>query len=81
MTRPELDYWLAHTALREIAGQRCTDDPDACPHCTARACLGLIHQPLDPPPAFLEGLEYAGERVCSATRATFTRLQAREAST
>ena len=81
MTRTQLDYWLAHTALREIADRRCTDDQDTCPHCTARACLDLIHEPLDPPPAFLEGLEHAGERVCSATGATFTRLATAETST
>lgn len=81
MTRSQLDYWLAHTALREIADRPCTDDQDACPHCTAQACLGLIHQPLDPPPAFLEGLAYAGQRVCSATAATFTRLATEEART
>lgn len=78
--RTEINYWLAHTALREIAERPCTENRDTCPHCTARACLDLIHEPLDPPPEFLEGLEYTGERVHNAVKATFTRMTERQLS-
>jgi len=81
MTRSQLDYWLAHTTLRDISRQSCTCDHDTCPHCEAAACLELIHAPLALPPEILEGLEYAGQRVCSATRATFTRLATEEVRT